>query len=307
MNVPFNFDHIQAVEFFVCRDGADGEEYWQVPVDDDVQEALREMLAVTVNQLQLDQELPQFEPGEKYGAIEPSAISLEVDYMEKLRSIYETDHFDTNADALSETNQLAFYFAIFHDNQDRKLIGVRRASQFKGTVRARNRLVSMIDDTLTLIDRDVFKLDLDFDYLISETDVLILRPSGFEYTAAVEGAVSEHADEMIDGLNDSVASVDFDSLRDYVATHRRAARLIASLHARADITQTSAKLLKRGCKANQIAFTVTDDGRISPDEGNEMAFLEYLDRRRYPYNLVEGEQEYYVASSRRGGSAPPPA
>jgi hypothetical protein len=306
MNVPFDFDNLTAVEFFVCLDADGGEQFWQVPVDGDVQEALQEMLGSTVIQLQLDSDVPQFEPGEKYAAIEPSVVPLDAEYMEKVRSIYEADHFDTNADALSEVSELAFYFAAFHDNEGRKLLGIRRASQFKGIVHARNRLVSVIDDTLKLIDRNVFRLDQDFDYLVSETTVLILRPSGFEYTAAVEGAMSEHASEMLESLNNTVACVDFASLQDFVASHRRAARLVASLHARADIDQTSPKLLKRGCKANQIGFTVTD-ARICPQEGSEMAFLEYLDRRRYPVNLIDEEQEYYVAASRRGGKTPPQA
>ncbi len=304
MTVPFNFSRIRSAEFFVCLDRPEGEQFWQVPVDDDVQEALREMLASTIVQLQLDADIPQFEPGEKYAAIEPSIVPLATDYMEKIRAIYETDHFTTNTDALSEVSELAFYFAAFHDDEDRKLLGIKRASQFKGIVGARNRLVSVIDDSLKLIDRDVFRLDQDFDYLVSETTVLILRPSGFEYTAAVEGAISEHAGEMLESLNNTVACVDFDSVRDFVARHRRAARLVASLHARVDIGRTSEKLLRRGCKANQIEFTVVD-GRISPQEGSEMAFLEYLDRRRYPYKLIDQEPEYYVAASRRGGKTPP--
>jgi hypothetical protein len=306
MNVPFNFSRIRSVEFFVCFDYTGEEQFWQVPVDGDVQEALQEMLASTVAQLQLDNDIPLFEPGEKYAAIEPSTVRLDAEYMERVRAIYETDHFPTNPDSLSEVGELAFYFAAFHDSQDRKLVGIRRASQFKGIVRARNRLVSMIDDTLKLVERDVFRLDQDFDYLVSETDVLILRPSGFEYTAAVEGAMTEHAAEMLESLTNTVACVDFESLQDFVTTHRRAARLVASLHARADISQTSLSLLKRGCKANQIEFALSD-GRLSPDEGSEMAFLEFLDRRRYPFNLVNGQQEYYVAASRRGGKSPPQA
>jgi len=304
VNVPFNFDNIAAVEFFVCLDRDGGEQFWQIPVDDDVQEALQEMLRSTLTQLHLDSDIPQFEPGEKYAAIEPSAVALDTEYMEKVRSIYEADHFDTNADALSEVSELAFYFATFHDNEGRKLLGIKRASQFKGIVRARNRLVSVIDDTLKLIDRNIFRLDQDFDYLVSETTVLILRPSGFEYTAAVESAISEHAGELLENLNDSVACVDFESLQVFVATHRRAARLVASLHARADIGRTSEKLLKGGCKTNKIEFTVVD-GRVSPQEGSEMAFLEYLDRRRYPCSLIDQEPEYYVAASRRGGKTPP--
>ncbi len=305
MKVPFDFNSIRSVEFFACYDEPQGERFWQVPVDGDVQEALREMLGATVNQLQLETEtIPLFEPGEKYGAIEVAVAPMKHKYMEKIRSMYQTDHFDIHAQALLETDRLAFYFAGFHDGQRRKLLGVKRAAQFKGILSARNRLVAIVDDTLKLVDRDIFRLDQDFDYLVTETDVLILRPSGFEYTAGIAEAIGKHVFGMLHDLETTVACVAFSELEQYVSTHRRAGRLVASLHARSDLAQTSATLLKKGCKANQIDVK-TAGRKIAPKPGSEMAFLELLDRRRYTVELIEEEEEYYVAASRRGGKAPP--
>src|SRR5436853_105788 len=109
MNVPFNFDRIRNIEFFVCIDTREGERCWQVPVDAHVQETLREMLAGTVVQLQLQgDDIPLFEPAEKYAVIEPAVVPIEQPYINKIRAMYYADHFDTNANALQETNRLAF-------------------------------------------------------------------------------------------------------------------------------------------------------------------------------------------------------
>jgi hypothetical protein len=52
--------------------------------------------------------------------------------------------------------------------------------------------------------------------------------------------------------------------------------------------------------------TETIDGLISPRPGFEIDFLELLDRRRYNLTLIDDENEFYVATSRRGVSLPTP-
>jgi hypothetical protein len=229
---------------------------------------------------------------------------MELPYMEKIRQLYETEHFDTNANALLEPENLIFYFAEFYDGDNRKLLAIKRASQFKGIIRARNRLVSIMDDTLKLVDRDVFRLDQDFDYLVAEANVFILRAAGFAYTAAIGEAIAAHAVDLLHDLTATVNCVNFDALEHYVSKHPRAGRLVASLHARKDLSDISPKLLKRECRTNQIKFSVSA-GKTEPNSGNEMAFLELLDRRRYAIELIHNEEEFYVASSRRGGKTPP--
>jgi hypothetical protein len=66
---------------------------------------------------------------------------------------------------------------------------------------------------------------------------------------------------------------------------------------RDDLAGTSFEKLKRSCRKNGIAFTV-ENGKIKPEDGSEIDFLELLDRRRYGVDLA-GEQELYVAPNRR--------
>ncbi len=198
---------------------------------------------------------------------------------------------------------MVFYFSIFRDANDIKIIAVHRASQFKGIVKARNRLISLIDDTLKLVPDDVFKLDQDFDYIILEKEVWILHPTGFEFTAGIEESIAKKLAKNITEVAKSITCVDFGKFRDFITDHKRAGWLIAGLRSRADIHLTSPKKLKKGCKTNGIRVIETD-GKIYPSPGFELAFLELLDRRRYQILLIDGEEELYVAPNRRGVPRP---
>jgi hypothetical protein len=294
----FNFAAIQAIEFGVCLDAEGGEIYRQIPVDVEVQGALKEILDTTREALGLKAgELEAFEPAQKYSATERLVAELDSPYMEKIKGIYSAENLEVSAQSIKETASLAFYFIVFRDSKDEKLLAVRRAMQFKGVLKARNRLISLIDDTLQLVGDDVFKLDNDFDYLVFDNKVCIYRPTGFEFTAGIENEIAAKALEMTAEVAKSISCVDFTDLSKYVSKHRRAARLIASLRARDDLHLTSPAKLKKGCKQNGIEFTVSK-GKIIPADGQELAFLELLDRRRYNVSLIEEQDEFYVAGSR---------
>jgi hypothetical protein len=124
---------------------------------------------------------------------------MDADVMQHVRTIYSLGNVQTNPQVLRETARLVFYLAEFHDDRSRKLLGIRRATQFKGVLRARNRLVSLVDDSLKLVDEDVFRLDQEFDFIVTSRQVLILRPSSFGYIAGIEQAA---ADAAIDGTRE---------------------------------------------------------------------------------------------------------
>lgn len=299
----FDIDHVRSSEFFVCEDSAEGERYWHIPIDGHVQETLIEMLNSTIEALAAN-EMERFEFAQKYGQSEWLVAELNDPAFEKLRALFNLPPPLTNPTVLAEPGAMAYYFATFIDNKKRKIVAVRRATQFKGVIKARNRLISWIDDSLQIVKEDIFRLDQDFDYLIFHDQVWILHSTGFEYTASVDDAVTARTLQIVAEVAKSVPCVNFEALTDFVSKHRRAARLIASLRAREDIHLTSPKKLKRGCKSNGIKV-VEANGQFTPEPGHEMAFLELLDRRRYVVELIDEEEELYVAPNRRGLPRPP--
>ena len=216
--------------------------------------------------------------------------------MASIRALYDEEGWEVNAGALSDPAQLVYYFGVFRDDRKRKLLGVRQAAQFKGVFRSR--FLSFVDDTLKMIPDSVFKLDHQFDFLITASHVYVLRPAGFERIAEVEVYASAKAREMTVALGETVKFLDFSTLAEYVGMHKRAARLVAALHARGDLHTVKRSMF---CKAAEESSVVLQAAgrKMAPGKGSELACLELLDYRRYTIALAPGRKPVFVAGSRR--------
>jgi hypothetical protein len=241
----------------------------------------------------------QYAPSEKYGVAERLKLALADEVCEHPRALFNAQNIPTEPTALQSVKELVFYFAIFHTVKGRKIIGVRRATQFKGVMKAKGRLLRVIDQTLAVVTDDVFKLDWEFDYLVTASSIYILHPSGFEYTAQIDDHILSHAATHATDLEKAISFIDFSGIARYVGNHKRAARLVAALRSRADLTGTCPKMLTKECGETGIKLVETN-GKFAPVQGQEMPFLMLLDRRRYRVSLVPSVDETYEAASRRG-------
>lgn len=292
----FNFQHIQSVEFGVCLDTDNGESYRLVPCVAEVQQALKEMLEETRGSLFADGEDPQeFSPAEKYATHERLWINLTSDLVDKHREVFEATNLPTDSSALNEVEAIVSYFAIFRDNRKRKLMAFRRAAQFKGVLS--KRLIRFSDDALRIVPDNVFKLDTDFDFLIFDDKVSILRPSGFVFTADMDQQIATCAMTNVSHIEKTITCVDFTGLREFVFKHKRAMRLVAAIKSRNDLAAIALRLLRAECKEGRIPLH-QKGGKLFPEAGHELAFLMLLDRRRYTVTLIEGHPETYEAASR---------
>ena len=71
MKLEFDLGNVTVTEFGVGRDDGDGQTFVAVPVDADVQGALREMVQATWDAMQRDEDGPaKYEPSEKHGSTE---------------------------------------------------------------------------------------------------------------------------------------------------------------------------------------------------------------------------------------------
>lgn len=294
-----NLNQLETIEFGACFDNGKTEQYFLVPVNRPVQAALVEMHENTLRLFDtVDEDFELFEPAQKYGPLEKLKADLHNPSFSKVKALFQAHNLEMNPDVMRETETLAFYFAVFRDKAGTKVLGVRRATQFKGILKAKRRLIRLIDDSLALVQEDLFRLDTDFDYLVTKDAIRILRPSGFEYTADIDEEISSRAAKMTEELMESVPLIDFGSLRAFVQGNKRAARLLASLRSRDDLQNTSLPKLKKACKQIGISIVI-DDGVVRPEEGHEIAFLQLLDRRRYTVSLINRISEYYEAPNRK--------
>jgi hypothetical protein len=294
--MPFNFNAIQSIEFGICLNAEGGEVYHLVPADHTVQNALQEMLEATRAQLFKDDRVPaEFSPAEKYSSTESLKLALSSELVAKHRAAFEAENLSTNTHGLDDPGRLVSYFAIFRDRAGGKLMGFRRAAQFKGVVK--KSLITFLDDTLKIVNNHLFKLDTDFDFLIYDGQILIWRPSGFVFTAGMEEHIAACAAANVDDVSRVVSFVDFSGLKDFVSKHKLSMRLIAAIKQRGDLADISERCLKAECKEAGLKISERG-GKLFPAEGSEYGFLMLLDRRRYTVTLIDRKPETYEAPSR---------
>lgn len=297
MKLNFDLANVTVTEFGVGRDDGNGRSFVAVPVDAQVQNALREMVQATWDAMQTDADGPvKYEPSEKHAGVEYLVLPLGDDLATSLRELHEVANLDIDVAALLDPTDVFCYFARLTDKKNRRLTALRRATQFKGVLKSRNRLVRMLDDTLQIIEDTVFKLDNDFDLLVDGTNLHILRPSGFEFAGKLQQAILDAVPENVRAIQKDLSYVEFDGIEEYAGNHPRAARYLASIRVQ-ETKSIDKSLLKKLCK--QTGVEIADSkGKVAVAEGHEMGFLEVLDRRRYEVCLVKENPERYRAASR---------
>ncbi|MGB9072397.1 MAG: Kiwa anti-phage protein KwaB-like domain-containing protein [Terriglobales bacterium] len=298
MKINFDFHNVTITDFGVGHEDGDGQSFVLIPVDPDVQVVLQEMAIATREEMNriAEGDAPVYEPSEKYGSCEYVHLDLTDEMAEQLRLLHQAKNLPSDAKVLDDPSDVFCYFARMADGKGHRLTGVRRAAQFKGVLKSR--LLRLTTDALRIVDDKVFKLDTDFDMLIDNSDVHILRPSGFEFVGKLQGAVLAAAPENIKLIKGDLPFVDFASIEDYACKHPRAARHLASIRVQKETKDVDKAALKKLCKRTGVKIQDAN-GKITVDGDQVMGFLEVLDRRRYHLELVKNSSEYFKAGSRR--------
>lgn len=296
MKLQFDLASVKHVEFGVGRDLADERTYANLPVDKGVQTALLEMVAATWASLrELSIDPPRYEAAEKHGGEEYLHLPLDDELSAPLKALHQAVNLDPAADALQDPARIFCYFARLTDSRSRKLTALRRATQFKGVLK--NRLIRFADDTLRIIEDAVFKLDTDFDMLIDDATIHILRPSGFEFAGQLQSVILAAVPHNVKLLQKDLVFVDFAAIATYAGKHPRAARYIASIRGQKGSRNIDKRNLKKLCRSTGVEMDEVS-GKLVVNESHIMGFLEVLDRRRYEVELIKDQPEHYRAASR---------
>jgi hypothetical protein len=282
------------VEFGVGRESDEQAVFSFIPTDDEVQNALKEMVVATQTQFEAMGKPSRYDPAEKHAPKEYLILPLSDGLSKTLLDLRDLGNVGSNAGALTDPS-LFCYFAKLKDKRGRHLTAIRRATQFKGTVG--KRFMQFTTDALKLIRTNVFRLDVDFDLLLDAKDVHILRPSGFEFLCKTQEAIMASAMGNSNTMAPALAFVDLTTIAAYAGRHPRAARLLASIKSSGNYKNIDRAALSRLCKQNGVTLTPAK-GKLVIKAGDEMAFLETLDRRRYELELVKQSPERYRAASR---------
>jgi len=299
MKLAFDLNKVTLVEFGVGRDDGNEQAFVAVPVDAKVQTALREMTLSTWQAMQGDGDGPtKYEPSDKHGSLEYLYLPLADGMAAGVRDLHQAANLLIDAAALTTPGEVFCYFVRLTDDRQRKLTALRRASQFKGIVKNKGRLIRLLDDTLQIVEDTIFKLDSDFDLLIDANHVHILRPSGFEFAGKLQQAILDAVPGNVAAIKAGLTFIEFDGVEQYAAKHPRAARYLASIRGQEEMKDIDKAALKKLCKSTGVDVSESK-GKVIIADGHEMAFLQVLDRRRYQLELVKDKPEKFVAASRK--------
>ena len=295
MPLDFGIGNITVTEFGVGREAEDGWTIAIVPVDGEVQVALQEMARTTWRAMKGEGDPAPYEPSEKHGGTEYLCVRHGNDLEALCRQLHDALNLPIDAAALDEPNDVLCYFARFVDDRERHLTAVRRAGQFKGILKSR--LVRFVDDSLKIVEDEIFKLDNDFDILVDSLLTHIWRPSAFEFVGRLKQAVLNAVPGNVAVVRQAVPFVDFEGINIYASTHPRAARYLASIRAQ-NLAGIERDALVALCKNTGVEIEA-GNGVLRLEDRQIMGFLEVLDRRRYEVELGPGIRERFRAASRR--------
>lgn len=300
MEIKFDMKNVTLTEFGIGSDAGGEQSYYRVSVDGEVQDALSEMAGDTMEAMQEylkehETRLRLFDPAEKYAALEYVYIPIGDELASSIRQLHEAENIVLNDGAMANTNSIFCYFVRLSDSQDRRLTAVRRATQFKGVLE--KHLIHWIAGALQIIEDDVFKLDLDFDFLVDAENIHILRPSSFVFTGKITSAVLAAVPQNIEKIGRDLPSVDFGNISVYASERPRAARYLAAIRTQKEAENINRQSLIQLCARTGVKID-TSGVKIVVDDDQIMGFLEVLDRRRFGIDLVTGEPESYRAMSR---------
>lgn len=284
------FDHI---EFCCAIEEGDGLTHYQVPVNAEVQEMLKEMLSSTVARLGDLTALQEYQPSEKYAPGEFARVAYDDGLSAHSRTLFEANNITVNSGVLDSIEDLDFYYARFFVDNEVEAVGVKRGSQFK--VLQGKRLV-FFSDSLRPLGSNVFKLDDQFDYIIAKPNILVANVFGFVQTAEIDEVIQAEAVASATTMFEPVAFLDAPALAAVAETKKSAARYFASIKRRGGLENLQRPLVESHCGKFGIEL-IEEDGKLRPAPGAELKFLKLLDYRYLETNLT-GEEQLFEATSR---------
>ncbi len=294
MKLEFDLENITSTEFGVGLGTAGNPVYRKVAPDGEVQDALVEMVTMTWKSMQKSDAGPsEFEFSEKYESTEYLTVSVNEDYVKRLKMLHELHFVTPDAFALHHSENIFCYFARLIDKNNCNLTALRTASQFKSVSNGR---ALYLRDELRIFKDPIFKLDRDFDILIDLKHIHIWRPNAFVTLGALKQEVLRAVPTNIALLQTAIPFVDFDNIQIYSQGHIRAARYLASIR-KQNLDGIDSLELQKLCERAQISLQVSN-GIVRVDDQNIPKFLQALDRRIYVDELDPSKPESYVAASR---------
>ncbi|WP_081377162.1 Kiwa anti-phage protein KwaB-like domain-containing protein [Rhizobium etli] len=298
----FDVQNIQAVNLGVSLKG-NAQRYF-IPSDAGTKSALRSILSDTVNAFEgVATAWEVYDISEDYGSKRRIYSPRDNEYMTALSEIFDVGALPDLTNLNDHVSEIEFYFGEFTDNQGRKAVGIRKATQLKATLTARNRLVRLVNDTVILIEEDTLKLDPQYDVIVTDANIFILNPRNVELVAQITEHVAATATAKVQHIQDTVLFLDMTRIQATIARHPQMARHAASIAANPNLANFQQARIEEMAVRHGIVFKTLADGRLQCRVQDHARLLEILDARRYHLDLAGNGGDPYRATGRQKVSA----
>lgn len=276
-----------------------GEKYL-VPIDNSVNLAFEDMLARTTEAINTRSgEWEEFSLSQDYGNTERVYSPRTKVIFKELSDLHQTKVYPDMANFVENATSIDFYFVIFHDQKDRKAVGVRKATQLKSTLGARSRFMQLIDNTMFMIENPVFRFDKDFDGVICDENIYFHRFMNMEYIAKITNKVAKAAEQKIPIIAAQVTFLDFSGFVDKIEDHPRTARLLVAISKRPNLDKYDQVEILAQAAAQGVGFVNEGEPSLRCRAADKHKLLEVLDDRRWISKNTTDEAVPYRASSRQ--------
>lgn len=289
-------------DFGVCL-REDGERsFFRVPIQPAVEVVFQNSLSNTLVKLQAGSgggidDLTEYDPAAIHKTIEPCVLDPRDDCNGKLKSMLELQDLETNSSVLRDNSDKVFFYFCRFKKGDRYIWGIRKANQFKSSLKTKAAFLS--GDTLGLAPDKVFRLDDFFDVVLTNEKILILRPNDFEYLADLEEELATTASVKLREADQKLPFLDLEPLAVEMEKGGsiRRARVATSVARRPDLEKTDRNLFAKACEMAGIPLEERE-GKLHAKNGNGWEIIAVLDRRRFWTDLIQGEHEIYETPNR---------
>jgi hypothetical protein len=159
---------------------------FKMDIDDSFRQSLLKMKDVFYKSYSTFPEVAQFKSNKKYSSAERLTYSLNNTVPDLINMYYNAYDWEYRSGYPgNDLEYMAYYFAIFVNQEGVKSIGVKGSTEIKRHLKSRGKLFKPIENYLSTIDDDVYELDDDFDFFIHADLIEILHPNGFKWVAKI--------------------------------------------------------------------------------------------------------------------------
>lgn len=302
--MPFLFDVDSIVErdtgFYVAIGTGKTPAFSQVVVGNDVRTALVDAVRASLAAMrELSPQPEQYDPSNVYDQDSYLSVPLDDVYVEKARYIHEIANPEIEQHPLDVLPRISMYIARLFDSNGNRLSAVKKVSQFSRSL-GRAFLARLTNNELHLVTEPQFQLSNEFDFLISDSEILIFHPKAFEGACNLQGAVTGAMQSNIDFLAERLGYIDFSRVPPSVARSVRAARELAAIRRNGYCDNLDPNRIVQLCETLEINYSIDDVGEtMSIDEESFEKFIKLLSRRYLSIHIRSNDIETFEAPSRK--------